>query len=63
VTTAEILPGYQFATFAHSFSIMHPKIIDDFGLLELGLDISPRDPLTMSIQPPSKTTKNSGTHQ
>jgi phytoene dehydrogenase-like protein len=43
-TTEEIFPGYQFATCAHSFSVMHPKIIDDLGLLDLGLEISPRDP-------------------
>ena len=43
-TTEEVFPGYHFATCAHSFVIMHPKIIDDLGMVELGLEITPRDP-------------------
>ncbi|MDP6758863.1 MAG: NAD(P)/FAD-dependent oxidoreductase, partial [Chloroflexota bacterium] len=43
-STDELIPGYQFTTYGHSFTMFHTKIMDDMRLLERGLHMDVKDP-------------------
>lgn len=43
-STDELIPGYHFTTYGHSFTLFHTKIMDDMRLLERGLQMDVKDP-------------------
>ena len=41
VVTEEFTPGFRASTFSYVMSLLHPKVIRDLGLTELGLTVLP----------------------
>ena len=43
-STDELIPGFHFTTYSHSFVLFHTQILDEMRLLNYGLEIDSRDP-------------------
>ncbi len=42
--TDELIPGFNFTTYGHSFVLFHGDILDDMRLMEYGLEVDSYDP-------------------
>jgi phytoene dehydrogenase-like protein len=47
--TEEFAPGFRTSTFSYVMSILHPKVIRDLGLRELGLTVLPANDLFIPV--------------
>ena len=47
--TEEFAPGFRASTFSYVMSLLHPKVIRDLGLRELGLTVLPATDLFCPI--------------